>query len=243
MVDAYVAISRDLEKEFNASGLAREKVHYSPNGVDTSRFVPPSCDEKAIMRSDLGLPPDRPVVLAVGVLDQRKNIGWLMEEWVRSNAFGTGGLLLAVGPQSREDADGSFIGSLRRLADGKPAILRLQGYVDDIERYYRAADLFILPSHSEGMPNVVLEAMASGLPCVATRVSGVQELLYEAKTGYTYEPGDVDGLGQAVLKVIADVEGVMGRNARQLVERYYSLAKVAGNYEGLYRKLVSASAP
>jgi glycosyltransferase involved in cell wall biosynthesis len=237
-VDAYVAISKELESEFLKTGLPKGKVVCLPNGVDTERFQPSTPEEKKRLRATLGIPADRPVALAVGVFDQRKNIGWLMEEWGRHHAFGTCAVLLAIGPQSREDAGGVFLESLRNLAAEKGDILRLMDHVDDIESYYRAADLFILPSHSEGMPNVVLEAMASGLPCVATRVSGIEELVQEGKTGFTFGIGDPAGLQDAVVNALHDSEGAVGRRARQNAEEHYALKVLAARYEELYGNLV-----
>lgn len=238
-VDAYVAISHDLEKEFLSAGFPSRKIHCMPNGVDTGRFRPAPGEEKKKLRQSLGLPPDRPLALTVGVFDQRKNIGWLMEEWVKNDAFGAGALLLAIGPQSREDVDGSFIASLKQLADENADAVRLLGHVGDIEWYYHAADLFILPSHSEGMPNVVLEAMASGLPCIVTRVSGVEELVFDGETGFTIDPGDVAGLGNALSSVLNDSHGMMGKNARRIVEEKFSLSTLAQRYEALYQTLTS----
>ncbi|RNC69649.1 MAG: glycosyltransferase family 1 protein [Desulfuromonadales bacterium] len=238
MVDAYVAISRDLEHEFIDACLPRDKVHYLPNGVDTDRFHPLATEAKAKLRQRLGLPLDRALVLTIGVFDQRKNIGWLMEEWVRNRSFGTGALLLAIGPQSREDTDGTFFAALQRLTDENSETLSILGHVDEIELYYRAADLFILPSYSEGMPNVILEAMASGLPCVATRVSGVTDLVQEAETGYTFTPGDAQSLKEALLMTLNDVAGCMGQRARTLAEEKYSIEALAERYDELYRTLM-----
>ena len=238
MVDAYVAISKELEHEFLQAGLPKGKIVCLPNGVDTERFRSPTSEEKKQLVATLGLPANRPVALTVGVFDQRKNIGWLMEQWGRHDAFGTGMILLAIGPQSREDTGGVFLGYLRALAGEKSEILRLMDHKDDVESYYRAADIFILPSHSEGMPNVVLEAMASGLPCVATRVSGIDELVQDGKTGFTFDICDVAGLGSAVVNALRDPERMIGCHARKTAEEKYALKVLAERYEELYKNLV-----
>jgi glycosyltransferase involved in cell wall biosynthesis len=235
-VDSYVAISQDLGKEFLLAGFHSHKVVSMPNGVDTDRFRPTKGEEQKALRETLGLPADRPIALTIGVFDQRKNIGWLMEEWVKNNAFCTGALLLAVGPQSREDGDGTFIRSLQKLADGNPGLVRLMTYMEDIENCYRAADIFILPSHSEGMPNVILEAMASGLPCVATRVSGVQELIHDGRTGYVFTVGDAEAMGEVLVRVLKEREAI-GFSARKYMELNYSIDSLARRYEELYSEL------
>lgn len=238
-IDAYIAVSRELEREFIQSGLPLNKIHYMPNAVDTERFYPASPEEKKTLRRRLGLPEDKVISLTVGVFDSRKNIGWLMQEWARNNAFETGSVLLAIGPQSREDKDGVFLNSLKRLVCDNPGILCLKEHVDDVELYFRAADLFILPSYGEGMPNVVLEAMASGTPCITTKVSGTQELIQEARNGYTFSLDDAKTLGDAVENALKDKEGLMGYYARKAIEENFSISELAKQYEGLYQKLIN----
>jgi glycosyltransferase involved in cell wall biosynthesis len=238
MVDAYVAISADLQAEFQSAGLRGDKIHLWANGVDTTRFHPAEVGQKRVLRKELGLPEDRPLVLYVGVFDKRKNIGWLMKEWARQQGFYSNAYLLAIGPQSREDSTGEFLASLKSLADGRPDLLGIKGHVDNIELYYRAADLFVLPSTSEGMPNVVLEAMASGLPCVATDVSGSSELVIDGETGFLFEPGNEISLRQGIARVLGSPDDRMGQLGRNIAERKYSIAALAEHYEGLYQHLM-----
>jgi glycosyltransferase involved in cell wall biosynthesis len=237
-VDACVAISHDLEAEFISAGIPAERVHYVPNGVDTTRFRPVGPEEKAVLRKAFGLPLDRPVVLSIGVFDQRKNLGWLVENWVQRDAFDTNAFLLVVGPQSREDQNGAFFSSFKQMAAEKCEILRLMDHVDEIEKLYRTADLFILPSRSEGMPNVILEAMASGLPCLATKVSGSRELIEERKTGFTFAVDDVQDFRHAFLNIFHGKRRNMGERARKKVEKEFSLPVIAERYERLYKKLL-----
>ena len=237
MIDSYVAISHDLGSEFQMSGLPADRIAYLPNGVDAERFCPVTIEEKTDLRRALGLPENHKIALTAGVFDERKNIGWLMEEWIRTDAFGTGVYLVAVGPQSREDKEGTFLNYLKQLASEHREILCLRDYTDDISQYYQASDFFILPSLSEGMPNVILEAMASGLPCIATRVSGVQELVRDGETGYAFGIKDGVGLQEAVKNILENLDGIIGRQARELVEKKYSLTALAEQYEGLYRRL------
>ena len=241
LVDIYIAISKNLQQEFLSSGLSAKKVLLIPNGVDTDRFHPADTEQKRKLRTEFGLPDEQLIVLTVGVLDRRKNIHWLIEQWLENDAFGTAGLLLAIGPQSREDPNGEFIGSLKQMALDHPTKVRILEEVDDIERYYRAADLFILPSLGEGMPNVLLEAMASGLPCIATRVSGVTDLAREGETAYTFIPNDTEGLREALLSVLADSDGLLGQGGRLLVENEFGLSVLAERYESLYNEIITST--
>ena len=239
-VDACVAISRDLVREFNDCGLPAERIHYLPNGVDTALFHPADASDRQALRAELGLPADVPVALYAGVMDARKNIEWLATQWVQQDAFGTGALLVAVGPQSREDPNGELIARLNALGARAPQRFMLRPRSADMERYLRAADLLVLPSHREGLPNVVLEAMASGLPCVAADVSGTRDLVQHGRTGYTYSPDDPQALALAVCSGLSPAGRALGENGRRIAEEQFSLHAVAQGYSRLYDRLLGA---
>jgi glycosyltransferase involved in cell wall biosynthesis len=101
-----------------------------------------------------------------------------------------------------------------------------------IAERYLAADLFVFPSRDEGMPNVVLEAMASGLPIVATRIAGSEELVREGENGCLVPPGDPAALATALGRLLADpsLRLAMGRASRERVEREYTWPRVAESY-------------
>jgi glycosyltransferase involved in cell wall biosynthesis len=238
-IDAYVAISLDLVQEFRDGGFAAAKIHHIPNGVDTAQFPPCPPDRRATPRAQLGLPPDRPVALYVGVLDPRKNIEWLAEQWIAHDAFGSNGLLVAVGPQSREDLNGALRGRLAALAQAHPKRFSLRDYSTDIKLYYQSADALILPSLKEGLPNVVLEAMAAGLPCVAARASGSRELIREGETGFTYAHGDVAEMGTAVRRCLSPEGNRLGQQAHAVAQSHYSIAAIASAYQKLYERVMA----
>jgi len=237
-VDACVGISKDLVNEFVQGGIAPRRIDHLPNGVDLARFAPGSPGEAAALREHMGLPLDRRIALFVGVLDQRKNILWLAEQWVANDAFGTDALLLAVGPQSRDDPDGQLHARLGALARAHPDRFALHDFHADVRPYYRCADALILPSYKEGLPNVVLEAMASGLPSIAARASGSQELITEGRTGALYEPDDAASLEAALRCVFGPQGREMGSLALQEARRLYAIGVVAARYEILYAKVM-----
>jgi glycosyltransferase involved in cell wall biosynthesis len=239
-VDACVAISRDLVREFNDCGVSAERIHYLPNGVDTTLFHPVDGETRRALRVSLGLPLDKPIALYVGVMDERKNIEWLAGQWVEQDAFGTGALLLAIGPQSREDPQGELIGRLHARQVAAPDRFCLRARSANIEDYLRAADVLVLPSHREGLPNVVLEAMASGLPCVAAEVSGTRDLVQHGRTGYTYAPDDPVALAAAVSGALSPCGRELGDNGRRIAEERFSLESVALGYSRLYSDLIAA---
>jgi phosphatidylinositol alpha-1,6-mannosyltransferase len=237
-IDACVGISQDLVGEFHAGGVGAQRIHHIPNGVDTDRFRRAPVKQAPGLRRAMGLTTDRSIALYVGVLDQRKNIQWLAEQWVAHDAFGTDALLLAVGPQSRDDPQGKLRSRLAELAREHPDRFALHDFHADVRPYYQCADLLVLPSFKEGLPNVVLEAMACGLPCVAARASGIRELIVEDESGCTYAPDDVAGLAAAVQRCLSPAGEGMGEKAGQLVQERYSIGAVADRYQALYEQLL-----
>lgn len=237
-VDACIAISQDLEREFIKGGVSAERVHYLPNCVDTERLLPADLHERQALRKRLGLPLDKKIVLYMGVFDDRKNVSWLIREWLHAEGFGLNALLLAVGPQSREDPDGCFKDALTKSALPYPDLLRIEGEVTQVSDYYRAADLFIMPSKSEGLPNAVLEAMACGLPCVAANVSGTRELVADGRTGCLFDPDDVAGLRAALQHGLGPAAEALGLAGRSRAEQCFSIRQLANRYVDLYRSLI-----
>jgi glycosyltransferase involved in cell wall biosynthesis len=237
-IDACVAISPELRDEFCVAGVPLSKVLLLPNGVDTKRFRPSPAPEKKEIKKKYNLPENQPLFLAVGVFDERKNIGWLLKQWVKNEGFGTNGYLLAVGPQSRTDIDGHYIASLKRLAKENNDKIGIMNHIEHIEIIYRAADVFLLPSTSEGLPNVVLEAMASGLPTIGTNVSGSKDLIVEDITGCLFAPNDAVSLNSAIKKLMNLDPKRMGVNSRAIAQNQYSLDWLSEQYEILYEKLI-----
>jgi glycosyltransferase involved in cell wall biosynthesis len=242
LVDACVGTSNDLVDEFCRGGLAPARICHVPNGVDTERFRPVPSKQVPALRARLGLPAGRSIALYVGVLDRRKNILWLAEQWVAHDAFGTGALLLAVGPQGRDDVDGALRSRLSDLARAHPERFALHDFRADVAPYYQSADVLILPSFKEGLPNVVLEAMACGLPCIAACASGSRELIAEGRTGFTYRPDDANGLAAALQRCLGPEGAEMGERARRIADERYSIRRIADQYEGLYARILSGRA-
>lgn len=237
-IDACVGISHDLVDEFVVGGLKRERVHHVPNGVDVGRFHPVQRTQAIALRRHFGLPLEQRIALYVGVLDQRKNILWLAEQWVANNAFGTDALLLAVGPQGRDDPSGRLHTRLAELAGAHPRLFALHDFCPDVTPYYQCVDLLMLPSVKEGLPNVVLEAMACGLPCVAARASGTRELVIDGETGFTYTGDDVGDLAAAVTHCLSEEGAAMGQRALELALKRYSISAIADSYEAIYARML-----
>lgn len=236
--DRLVAISGEIAQEIAANGFAPERVFHCPNGVDIARFAPSDALGRAALRRELGLPEGDILFLYAGVVDERKNVGWLIEQWISHCAEDGKGHLVVVGPVSREDPGGAFFRSLSRRAGeaGLEGRMTMREYVERIEDYYRACDVFVLPSLGEGMPNGVLEAMACGLPVVATRTSGTTDLIAEGENGYLFEPWDAAALLGRLSELAADASRRerMSARARSTTEDRFSIEGVADRYMSLY---------
>ena len=114
------------------------------------------------------------------------------------------------------------------------------GLRPDVERILHCIDLFVLPSRWEGLPNVVLEAMAAGKPVVATEVGGIPELVVQGVTGVLVPPQDVHALAEAIKALLADEPRAltMGAAGRERVQRHFSIGAMMAKTEALYRELL-----
>jgi glycosyltransferase involved in cell wall biosynthesis len=238
-VGACVAVSDETCAEALDFGIAQDRIHYIPNGVDGVRFAPPSTDVRAAARRALGFGAER-VVLYVGRLSPEKNVAGLIEAWQLLAAELRGRARLVVvgdGPERDRIA--------RAAADPRSAgTIHLAGRRDDVEIHYRAADLFVLASHLEGLSNTMIEAMASGLPVVSTRVSGSSVLVEAPASGVVVDVATPGVLADALRGLLErdDLRRELGRNARRRFEARFSLDTVAARTIELYRALTTRPA-
>jgi glycosyltransferase involved in cell wall biosynthesis len=240
-VDRYVSLSSQITKEIGALPLDARRAVEIPQGVNLERFAPAEAATKAALRRKLDLP-ERPLALYVGVFDGRKNVEWLVKTWAKFRAQFPEWCLLLVGPKSRDLQDSGLKDALRTFVEerGLADEILFRDFAPQVEDFYRAADLFILPSHNEGMPNVVLEAMASGLPCVVTRISGTTDLIAHGVTGMLFDVNDERSLLDAFNPLARDgaLRTDIGARARERIGEQYSSARVADRYIQLYHEIL-----
>lgn len=240
-VDRYVSLSKQITEEIKSLPLEAGKAVEIPQGVNRERFHPVQCAERAALRKKLGLP-DGPLALYAGVFDSRKNVEWLVRTWLAQRRELHGWRLLLVGPASRDHQDADLRDRLAMLArnEGMDGEILIRDFSPQVEEYYQAADIFILPSHNEGMPNVVLEAMSCGLPCVATRISGTVDVIEHGQSGMLFERDDQESFLSAMRPLLADpaLRQKIGRRASTYIESSLSSKKSAERYLGLYQTLL-----
>jgi glycosyltransferase involved in cell wall biosynthesis len=182
------------------------------NGVDIARFHP--SEKRVQLRSELGIPVDKTICLCIRRVTFKNGIDTLLEvaELLKQRSD----MVFLIG------GDGPDLHLVRkRVRDKQLGSVRILGAISeaDLPRYYAAADMFVLPSKTgEGLPLVVLEALASGLPVIATRSGGQVEMIRDAETGYLVEPGDSRGIAECVVALSDNRSGLrrMQQQSREL---------------------------
>lgn len=192
----YIAVSRAVVEDFcQETGVPGDRCEVIYNGVDLERFRPGGADS---LRAVLGLQ-GAVVVGTVGRLVKEKGIETLLEAApnLRRDVPGVRFLVVGDGPLRQH-----LEGRARDL--GVAEIVTFTGGLTGIESVLRAMDVVVVPSLSEGFSIVVLEAMATGKPVVASRIGGIPEIVQDAVTGFLFPPGDVDHLYGSLLRLCSD---------------------------------------
>ena len=235
LVKRYITVSKDLENWLiETVGVAPARVTQIYNGVDIARFRPHEGD-----RVRLGPPGfmrgSEFVIGSVGRMAEVKDYPTLIRAFVQ---------LVRSVPNGRERlrlvivGDGPTRAQCEELVRAKKVdhLVWLAGESDNVPELLRAFDLFVLPSLGEGISNTILEAMASGLPVIATNVGGNPELVEEGVTGMLVPPAQPDAMAQALLKYLENPVrmDIQGRTARLRVETRFSLEAMARDYLAVY---------
>lgn len=242
--DRYIATSEEVRQEFADRGLDVGRVRLIPNGVATDRFRPPvEPGGRGEARRKLGLR-DVPTVCYVGVIDARKNLDGILRIWKSVQERTRTGQLVLVGPRPRgeEEVPGSFHHRLMRYIaeNGLQDSVVFAGAQEDVPGWLRAADVFLFPSKREGMPNALLEAMASGLACISSRIGGSVDIIRHDVDGYVFEVDDEEGMATAVQRLLQDSGQAarIGAAARAKATQHFSLTVVAERYSKLYAEML-----
>jgi glycosyltransferase involved in cell wall biosynthesis len=244
-----IALSGAMRAAAVAAGWKASSVRTIPVGVDVDRFAPASAESRTQARAQLagrfGFDPRGPLVCFVGALIRRKGIDLLARAWASVAAAVPQATLLLVGPARSEADNGEFSTPFAAgvLAAARPPSIVATGPMEDPAPAYRAADLFVLPSRGEGMPNVLLEACASGLAVVVTDLPGVAgEVVEDGRSGLVVPREDADALASAMIRLLADpgLRASLAACARARVAARFDLRRVAADVARVYGELSGA---
>lgn len=229
-VHRFLAVSEhslNLQVRYLAQPRSRSAVAY--NGVDPGRF--PETVDRGSARRSLGLPAGSPVIGTIARLSPQKSIETLIESLPTIFARRPNVHVLVVGDGPQRDR-------LSKLAEklGVADRLHLAGFRTDIPQCLAAMDVFVLPSLFEGLPISILEAMASGLPVVATSVDGVPEAVVDGVTGLLIRPGHPRRLAESVLELLEDPAraSAMGAAGRERVRDRFTIDRFISSVRGQY---------
>ena len=199
--DLVITVCGEFAKQLTASGVQKDRIRVSHNSVKAPRII--SSDEKLSLRESFGISGDEKILLAVGRLSREKGHADLIESiaFLRTAEPDLNFRLLIVG-EGPEHANLARAVTERNI-DSHVVFV---GHVGDVAPFYSIADVLALPSHSEGSPNVLLEAMAAGLPVVATSVGGVPEIATSEVNALLVPARDPSAFAEALRRVLTEVE-------------------------------------
>jgi glycosyltransferase involved in cell wall biosynthesis len=232
-VDAFLVISHEIDDELAALNIPPQKRVFLPNGVDAVRCSPVSEQRKLKLRASFSLPAQASIVMYAGRLVPEKRVDHLLKIWEGVRAKYPLAHLLIVGGGEEQS----------RLESMHVEGVQFTGQVEDAVSYLQAADLFVLPSSTEGLSNSMLEAMSCGLPVLATSVGGAPDVIEHQVSGWLIPPDDIESLQQG-LETLLEEESLrfsLGSNARQRILSSFSLDSIARRLAGLYQQLMARS--
>jgi glycosyltransferase involved in cell wall biosynthesis len=234
--DRVAAVSESARLiEVSRARVSPEKVVVIPNGVDPGAYGAPTPETRAAVRRSLGLPPETTLLGFVGRLHPVKGVDDLLRA-ARPvlNRFPTARILVV--------GDGEDRARLERLSSevGVTSGVLFLGERTDVAFLLGGLDVFVMPSREEGMPNAVLEAMAAGVPVVATTTGGTAELVVHGSSGLLVTPGDVEGLSSAMASLVEDrfLSERLAAAARARAAAAFSIEETVRRTEALYEEIL-----
>ncbi len=239
-LDAHIAVAEVQKRKLvEADGLREDSVRVIYNGVDTAIFRPAAPGEREFQRRALGISGDAMVMMAVGSLKPIKGVDVLLDAFAPLARREPRAHLAIVG----EGPDRAALEARARELNVAAQVAFL-GLRDDVHALYRIADALVLASRTEALPTVILEAMASGLPVVATHVGGVPEMVEPDRSGLLVAPENAAGLSQAMQSLIANEETRrrFGERGRAIVQERFRIETMCEHRMNYFEELLARPA-
>ena len=231
-VDAVAAISQEVANALSAAGVSPGLITVIPSGVDCRTFVPPSAGQRAAARAGLGLEPDEIAVAAAGGLEPRKGHRYLVDALAQLRAQRPALRCLIAGGGSQRAALEE-----QARSGGLGDSLRFLGSIADPRTLFWAIDIFVQPSVKEGLGVALLEAMACGLPVVASRAGGMAEVVEDRHSGLLVAAADCGAMAGAIAELSdsAALRASLGAAARARAAAHFSMETMARKTLELYQ--------
>ena len=248
---AILAISDYLASDYLKYGFSNQQVYSLMNSVDLDLFHPlQSENEKKQLRIKFDFPLDAKILLFVGSLIKRKGIDILLQAFIGAYSKTPGLFLLIIGPKNKNEnpsIDEALIKELLKQINDHLISDRVffAGLIQDRQKLaeiYRASDIFIFPSRQEGLPNVVLEAMASGLPVIVSQLPALEKVIRHGENGLYVPIGDPAALEKSIIKVSSDpfLEKKIGAAANNYIMDKHSFGSWQSNLVKIYKKIIDS---
>ena len=236
-VDCFVATSKEIKDGLLNDRYNQGRIVGIPNFVDQGVFHPSDKELRDQARKDFAFSGET-IATFTGRLVEGKGIDVLLNAWGKVVFNFKNVCLLILG-------EGPFESRLKERCQGLgiEKNVKFLGLVNNVRKHLAMSDIFVFPSFHEGFPNSVLEAMACGLPVIATRIGGIVDVIKDEENGLLVEPGNANQLADALKKLISDPEyaSVLGKNALKTVRENYDINVIANRYVELYERLIKKS--
>ncbi|MEA5593446.1 glycosyltransferase family 4 protein [Rivularia sp. UHCC 0363] len=232
--NAMIAVSYQVKDALITEGFDSRKFYVVHNGTLVNNR-----EIDSNIRNELNIPEDIPVVIHIGRLCKSKGQHLLLQAAANLQQLGQEAVYLIVGKDLEQN--GAYLDYLKDMAQelGINNSVHFLGHRSDIPQLLALSDLLVLPSYTEGLPLVILEAMAAGLPVIATPVGGIPEVVIHQETGLLVPVGDVQALVNAMLKLLQnpDLRNEMGNKGSEMVRKDFSVEKMCDEVFDIYEKV------
>ncbi len=238
-VQKTVAISPGVRACLEAGGVPTERIVLIPEAADPARV---SAERSApAVRKDLGVAEHEVLLLGMGALLPRKGFDVMLESVGRLPAHLRERVQVRIGGEGESREAWAALARARGIQDR----VRFLGQRTDIGDLLQAADVFVMPSRREGLGVAALEAMAAGLPVIASRVGGLAFSVVDGETGFHAEPEDIDGFATAIARLVEDeaLRGRLGEAAGERARSRFSKEVMVDAYEALYAAVLASRPP
>tara|TARA_Y100000034_G_scaffold111513_1_gene144651 strand:+ start:172 stop:1347 length:1176 start_codon:yes stop_codon:yes gene_type:complete len=243
---SYVGVTPLFERLYSQSQLPANRLKLIPNGVDTTKFRPVTDGEHVVLRDQLNLPREMKLILFVGHFSREKCPDVLLDAWnyyIANKYVNTGIVFVGSTNPDSYEVDAKLVEDIQELA--ALYINERVFFIErthEIEKYYQTADIFVLPSLREGMPNALLEAMACGLPAIVPEIDGLTNwIIQDGINGILVESCNDQRIGRAITEVLSNKLDIhsMSIRARETILERFTRKEISEKYLQLYCETIN----